>query len=176
MAGYQTNCQIVVLMGVAGTGKTTVGRQLAQTLGWPFFDGDDFHPQASIDKMAAGRPLTDEDRWPWLAALRELIGQKLDGGETAVIACSALKASYRHRLLPDDSRLVLVHLTGSRALIQERLQARPGHFFDTDLLTDQLATLEPPQAEAALTVDIQLAPAEIVTTICQHLSSQTICE
>jgi gluconokinase len=168
--------RIVVLMGVAGTGKSTVGQLLAQRLGWPFFDGDDFHPQANVDKMAAGRPLTDADRWPWLAALRGLIGQKLERGETAVIACSALKASYRARLLPDDPRLALVHLTGSPALIQERLQARPGHFFDASLLTDQLTTLEPPQEAAALTVDIQLAPAEIVTTICRHLSSQTICE
>ncbi len=163
-------------MGVAGTGKTTVGQQLALALGWPFFDGDDFHPQANKDKMAAGQPLTDDDRWPWLAALRGLIEQKLKEEETAVVACSALKASYRTYLLPDDPRLALVHLTGPRTLIQERLQARPGHFFDASLLSDQLAVLDPPSASEALTVDCQLASTEIVTTIYRYLSLQSICE
>jgi gluconokinase len=162
-----SNYRVIVLMGVAGTGKSTVGRQLAQALAWPFYDGDDFHPQANIDKMAAGQPLTDADRRPWLQALRALIERQLAREETAVIACSALKERYRAILLPDGPRLALVHLTGSDHLIQERLQQRQGHFFSTMLLADQLASLEPPAAD--LTVDIALTPAEIVATIRQAL-------
>jgi gluconokinase len=166
--------RVIVLMGVAGTGKTTIGRLLAQALGWPFFDGDDFHPRTNIEKMAAGEPLTDADRRPWLQALCALIEQQLREGKTAVVACSALKASYRTQLLPPDPRVALVHLTGSYSLLQERLQQRRGHFFDANLLSDQLATLEPPSE--SLTIDVRLSPADIVAHICQHLDLNTVCE
>jgi gluconokinase len=166
--------RVIVLMGVAGSGKTTVGRLLAQELGWPFFDGDDFHPRANIKKMAAGEPLTDADRRPWLQTLRALIEQQLTEGKTAVIACSALKASYRAQLLLPNPRVALVHLTGSYSLLQERLQQRRGHFFDANLLTDQLATLEPP-AES-LTIDVRFSPADIVAHICGHLDLNSVCE
>jgi gluconokinase len=162
--------RVIVLMGVAGTGKTTVGRQLAQALGWPFYDGDDFHPPANVAKMAAGRPLTDADRQPWLTALRALIDQQLARGETAVVACSALKEAYRTILLPNDPCLALVHLTGSPQLIQERLQQRQGHFFAAHLLADQLATLEPPPN--AVIVDVRLSPQKIVAAIRQSLSNR----
>jgi gluconokinase len=161
-------------MGVAGTGKTTTGRLLAQALGWPFFDGDDFHPRANIDKMAAGEPLTDADRRPWLQALRALIEQQLREGKTAVVASSALKASYRAQLLTSDPHVALVHLTGSYSLLQERLQQRRGHFFDANLLTDQIATLEPPFE--SLTIDVRLSPADIVAHICHHLHLNAVCE
>jgi uncharacterized protein len=160
--------RIVLLMGVAGSGKTTVGRLLAQTLGWPFFDGDDFHSQANIDKMAAGQPLTDADRQPWLQNLRTLIERQLAQGETAVIACSALKESYRTQLLPPDSPIALVHLTGSYELIQERLQQRRDHFFTAELLADQYAALEPPAA--TLTVNGHHSPADIVAIVRQALA------
>jgi gluconokinase len=154
---------IVVIMGVAGCGKTTVGQRLAATLGWPFFDADDLHPAASIAKMASGRPLDDADRAPWLARLRQLIDELAAAGTSAVLACSALKQSYRARLLGGGAEARLVYLKASRALLARRLHERARHFFPAELLDSQLAALEEP--DDALVMDPERPPADIVADI-----------
>jgi gluconokinase len=146
---------IIILMGVSGSGKTTLGKRLAADLNWPFYDGDDFHPQANVEKMARGEALTDDDRWPWLDALRQHIDALLAQGKQAILACSALKHSYRERLLAGHAEVRMVYLQGSYALIRHRLQERDHHFMPADLLMSQFETLEEPQAsEEVLTVDI----------------------
>lgn len=157
---------IVVLMGVSGPGKTTVGKILAAQLGWPFVDADDYHPPANIEKMRRGTPLTDEDRRPWLRALSRVIDASCAGGRNLVLACSALKHDYQEYLGRSEC-VQFVHLTGSPELIRRRLAARKGHFFDPHLLPSQFATLEPP--EHALTVDISPPPEAIATEIRRRL-------
>lgn len=154
---------VIILMGVAGAGKTTVGQRLAGALGWRFLEGDDFHPPANVAKMAAGTPLTDEDRLPWLQRLRELITDALARGEDAVLACSALKQSYRVMLTVDPARERWVFLWAPREVIAARLAKRTGHFMPPSLLDSQIATLEAP-AEA-LQVDVTPGPDEVVATI-----------
>jgi gluconokinase len=154
---------IILLMGVSGTGKTTVGQRLATALRWTFRDADDFHSPANRAKMAAGVPLDDADRAPWLAALRQWIDAELAAGRDAVLACSALKASYRNQLVADPERVKVVFLTGDPALLEARLQGRQGHYMKAGMLASQLATLEPPRA--ALTIDVSPAPPEIVRQI-----------
>ena len=158
---------VIILMGVSGVGKTTIGQLLAQGLGWRFYDGDDFHPQANIDKMRQGIPLTDDDRWPWLHALRARIETCLRQGEAAILACSALKQVYRERLIADEAEVRLVYLKGSYALIHERLAQRQGHFMTQELLASQLATLEEP--DRGITVEAGHPPATIVAYIRQQL-------
>lgn len=158
---------IVLVMGVSGAGKTTVGARLARELGWELVDADDLHPAANIEKMRAGKPLDDRDRAPWIAALTARIRRLLDEGRGAVIACSALKAAYRAQLLVDPARMRLVHLTGDPALIAARLAARKDHFMPAGLLATQLAALEPP--EDAIRVDISGTPEEIVAAIRRAL-------
>jgi len=153
---------VIVLMGVAGSGKTTIGRGLADELGWKFYDGDDFHPRANVEKMARGVPLDDEDRAPWLESLRDLIRSCLVRGEGAVLACSALKRSYREYLLIDEA-VKLVYLKGDYELIEERLEGRRGHYMKPKMLDSQFAALEEP--ERGLTVDISLPPEKIIETI-----------
>ncbi|MEU1851566.1 gluconokinase [Streptomyces sp. NPDC019990] len=151
---------VVVVMGVAGTGKTTIGTLLAARLGVPYAEGDDFHPQASITKMSAGTPLTDEDRHPWLDA----IGAWAHGraGLGGVVSCSALKRSYRDRLRAAAPGVVFLHLAGDRVLIEDRMSHRQGHFMPTALLDSQFATLQPLQAdEAGVAVDVSGSPEEI---------------
>jgi gluconokinase len=143
---------VILLMGVAGSGKTAVGQRLAAATSWPFVDGDDLHTPASIEKMSAGIPLDDADRQPWLRAIRRRIEHHDRTGEPLIIACSALKASYRDFLLARTTGTRLVHLTGDRDLLARRLEARRGHFFDASLLDSQLATLEAP--DDALEVSI----------------------
>jgi gluconokinase len=157
---------IVILMGVAGAGKTTVGRLLARELGWSFYDADDFHPRANVSKMARGAPLDDRDRAPWLDALRELIVGCLARGEDAVLACSALKEDYRRRLLV-DARVKLIYLKGEYELIRERLAARAGHFMKPELLASQFEALEEPGPEAQ--VDASGPPAEVVKAVRDRL-------
>src|SRR4051812_9707310 len=128
---------VIILMGVAGSGKTTVGEKLASALGWGFRDADDFHPPANVAKMSAGAPLTDEDRAPWLAAIRAHIDACLARGENAVVTCSALKERYRQVLLADPSRVKLVYLTGSPSLLAERIGGRHGHFMKPEMLQSQ---------------------------------------
>lgn len=161
--------QVVVVMGVAGSGKTTVGRLLAEELGWSFFDGDDYHPPANVAKMAGGQPLTDADRAAWLDALRTLIDDCLARSESAVVACSALRAAYRQRLGTDRPALHLVYLEGDFETIRARLAARRGHFFDPRLLASQFATLEPPTD--ALTIPITHPPDEIVADVRARLGA-----
>ncbi|MCS6925490.1 MAG: gluconokinase [Candidatus Binatia bacterium] len=156
---------IVILMGVSGAGKTTIGQLLATHLGWPFYEGDDFHPQANIDKLRQGIPLTDQDRDPWIAALQHLIRTLIQSHQSAVIACSALKQSYRDRLQQQHREVIFVYLKGERAVIAQRLHARVGHFMNVNLLASQYETLEEPVG--AITIDITHPPETIVRQI-QH--------
>jgi gluconokinase len=159
----------VVVMGVSGTGKTTVGQALSDALGLPFVEGDELHPASNVEKMAAGIPLTDADRAPWL----DLIAAELH--RPVVVACSALKRAYRDRLRRDAPDLTLVYLHGSRELLAERMGGRRGHFMPTTLLDSQLATLEPPMPdEKAVAVDVVLTPAEIVAEVVAGLQNGTV--
>jgi gluconokinase len=143
---------IVLLMGVSGSGKTTTGQALAEALRWPFFDGDDLHPEANVAKMAAGQPLTDADRWPWIDRISEAMARNLERGENAVFACSALKKAHRDRLQrTGDVRIV--YMKGDAETIAERLAARAHRFMPASLLPSQFAALEEP--EGALVVDIR---------------------
>jgi gluconokinase len=158
---------IVVLMGVAGSGKTTVGRLLAAELGWTFVEGDAFHPLANVEKMHRGEPLTDADRAPWLRALRARIDELAAGGRSAVVACSALKQAYRAVLAAGRPEVVFVHLTAAPAVLRDRLRHRRGHFMPPGLLESQLATLEEPAG--VLAVDVTSRPAESVAAIRRGL-------
>ena len=159
---------VVVLMGVSGSGKTTAGMCLARQLGWTFLDADDFHPAANVEKMHRGVPLTDEDRRPWLAALRQKVDEACKRGENLVLACSALKHAYQEYLEEDDvGQIKYVYLHGSEELIQQRLASRTGHFMNPILLHSQFETLEPP-AEA-IRVEITPPPEIIAAEIRQRL-------
>jgi gluconokinase len=155
---------IIVLFGVSGAGKTTIGRLLAADLGWQFYEGDDFHPSANIEKMRSRISLTDSDRRPWLEKLRALIDECIDRGENAVLACSALKETYRLYLSGDRDQVKFVHLQGDYALVQERLKNRRGHFMNPKLLDSQFATLEEAPGNA-IVVAVDQSPAEIVKGI-----------
>ena len=150
---------IVVLMGVSGVGKTTIGELLAQRLGWRFIEGDDFHPRENVAKMAAGIALQDIDRWPWLDALNRLLRTERD----AVIACSALKEGYRQRLLAGIDDACLVYLHGAKTLIASRLAERKHRYMPASLLDSQFATLEPPSG--ALAVDVAADPETCAAAI-----------
>lgn len=158
---------VIVLMGVSGSGKTTVGRLLARQLGWEYYEADDYHSGASVEKMRRGVPLEDADRRPWLEALRELLRGCLGRGESAVLACSALKESYREFLLIDE-RVVLVYLKGDYELIRQRLAARRGHYMNPSLLRSQFDALEEPAAAAAQ-VNVSSSPEEIVREVRSRL-------
>jgi gluconokinase len=161
---------IAVVMGVSGSGKTTIAQGLADAEGWTLLEGDSFHPPANVAKMKAGTPLTDDDRWPWLRAIAAAIDAYRARGESAVVACSALRRSYRDILIGDRKDVRLVYLKGSHALIAERMRARQGHFMPTTLLDSQFLTLEEPGPdENPITVGIDGAPAEIVKEIKERL-------
>ncbi len=161
---------IVILAGVSGSGKTTVGRLLAGRLGWPFADGDSFHSAANIEKMAAGIPLTDHDRWPWLAAIGAWIDERAAGGGSAVLACSALKRAYRDFLRKDRPEVRIVFLTIDRDAGLARLRGRHGHFFSAGLLDSQLAAVEPPSpGEGVLVLDSGQSPDQLVDAIMSGL-------
>jgi len=156
---------IVIIFGVSGAGKTTIGKLLAEELGWRFLEADDFHPRANVEKMRRGVPLTDEDRWPWLENLRQLIKRSLEAGENAVLACSALKRAYRERLRVSDE-VKFVFLRGDYAVIQKQLRQRRGHFMNPELLRSQFTDLEEPKPdEDALTIELGRTPEEIVKEI-----------
>jgi gluconokinase len=158
---------IVVLMGVSGSGKTTVGEVLSRELAWPYLEGDDHHPAANVEKMRAGTPLTDADRWPWLDRLNALLRQRQAGGENVILGCSALKQIYRHRLAQELRDVRWVHLKGSFELIQSRLQARQHRYMPASLLQSQFATLEEPTD--AFTVNIDDTPEALARTIVAGL-------
>ena len=153
----------IIIMGVSGCGKTSVGQALSASTGWPFFDGDDFHPQANVDKMARGIPLDDTDRQPWLEALHNLIAEHLSQEQSLIVACSALKASYREILRGELEHVLFVHLDGSFDLIYARMQRRSGHYMKAGMLRSQFETLEPP--EEALEVSIEQPVSEIIDKI-----------
>jgi gluconokinase len=162
---------ILIVMGVSGCGKTTIGEMLAERLGCGFSDADAFHSEANKAKMAQGVALTDEDRWPWLRAIRAAIEVKDAAAEDHVFACSALKRAYRTILRGDDApaELHFVYLEGSFAVLQHRLKTRKGHFFDPALLQSQLDTLEPPDEDEAMIVSIELTPEQIVADVLDRL-------
>ena len=156
---------VIVILGVSGSGKTTLGQLLAAELGWPFFDADEFHPPANIEKMSQGIPLTDEDRWPWLDAIRAHIELLAARGENGVVTCSGLKQMYRERLQAAGVRFVF--LKGDYALIEARMKAR-NHFMRPDMLASQFAALEEPTE--ALVVDVNQSPDGCVRAIRAALS------
>ncbi|HEY6863255.1 MAG TPA: gluconokinase [Burkholderiales bacterium] len=154
---------IVVVMGVSGAGKTTIGRRLAERLGLPFIEGDDYHPPANVAKMASGVPLADEDRWPWLDALNAALRRQ----RNAVLACSALKAAYRARLLAGIEDARVVHLYGDKAIIAGRLKQRAHRYMPASLLDSQFAILEPPAGAIAIDVsgDVERTVEEIARRV-----------
>lgn len=158
----------IIVMGVSGCGKTSVGNGLSDALGWPFYDGDNFHPQANIDKMAQGFPLNDDDRQPWLERLHTLIVENLDDDRSLIVACSALKAKYRQTLRGNREAVKFVHLSGSFELIYSRMQQRSGHYMKAEMLRSQFADLELPRN--ALTVSIDQPVGAIVTEIIENLN------
>jgi gluconokinase len=160
----------VILMGVSGCGKTSVGEGLSEALGWPFYDGDDFHPQANIDKMAQGIPLNDEDRQPWLVKLHQLIAEHLDTDRSLIVASSALKAKYRQTLRGDRKEIVFVHLKGNFNLIYARMKERSGHYMKAEMLRSQFRDLEEP--EDSIIISIEKSVRQIVEEIMVYLDEQ----
>jgi gluconokinase len=166
-------CALIV-MGVSGSGKTTVGERLAFRLGWPYEDADQFHPASNIAKMSAGHPLTDEDRWPWLKAIAAEIDRNCDAGKQLVVGCSALKRAYRDVLVHGRAEIRLVYLEGTQAQIADRLGRRKGHFMPPGLLSSQFKTLEPPTPdEHAIKVSIDGTADAIVDDILRQLRSSS---
>jgi carbohydrate kinase (thermoresistant glucokinase family) len=161
---------ILVVMGVAGCGKTTIARLLAERLGWRFQEGDALHPPANVAKMSAGTPLSDADRWPWLHAIAAVIDTWRAEGASGIVTCSALKRAYRDILIGNRPDVRLVHLAGDKPLIAARMAARKGHFMPTALLDSQFATLEPPGAEEnPIVVDIGPDAEAIVAELEESL-------
>ena len=168
--GDDTDPCALVVMGVSGSGKSTIADSLAARLGWRCEDGDKFHPASNVAKMSAGHPLTDEDRWPWLQAIADEIDRVCKAGERAVIACSALKRAYRDILVHGRNDVRIIFLQGTQALIAGRLAARKGHFMPPGLLTSQFATLEPPDVnEHPVTVSIDAKVETIIDDIIRQL-------
>ena len=162
-------CALVV-MGVSGSGKSTIADRLAARLGWRYEDADKFHPPANVAKMSAGQPLTDEDRWPWLQAIADEIDRLSAAGQRAVVACSALKRSYRDILVHGRDDIRIVFLNGTQDLIADRLAARKGHFMPPGLLASQFKTLEPPgTGENPVTVSIDATIEAVVESIVRQL-------
>lgn len=165
----RTPCALIV-MGVSGSGKSTIGEKLAGRLGWTFEDGDRFHPPGNVAKMSAGHPLTDEDRWPWLQAIADEVDRICRDGKRAVIACSALKRAYRDILVHGRDDVRIVFLDGTQDLIAARLAARKGHFMPPGLLDSQFRALEPPTGnENPITVSIDAPVEAIVDDIVRQL-------
>jgi gluconokinase len=160
----------LIVMGVAGAGKTTIATRLAERLGCEVADADDFHPPANIAKMSSGTPLTDADRWPWLEAIAAWLRAHDQAGRTAVVTCSALKRAYRRLLQAASPHGVFVHLTGSQELLAARIGGRHGHFMSPAMLASQLAILEPlGPDEPGITVDVAASPDELADRILRAL-------
>ncbi len=164
--------RVYVIMGVSGSGKTTVGQALARRLGAPFYDGDDFHSPENVGKMAAGIPLMDADRYPWLESLHDLIAGHLHRGQTAVIACSALKKKYRDQLRAGNDGVTIIYLEGPPALLTQRLEGRPGHYMKAGMLASQLEALEPPSSHNALIIDAGANVDEIIRFILANIAAE----
>jgi gluconokinase len=166
---------IAIVMGVSGSGKTTVGREVAERMGWRFLEGDEFHPAENVEKMKRGVPLEDEDREPWLRAVAAELEGVRRRGESAVVACSALKRAYRRILGVGRDDVALVHLAGPRELIRERMGRREGHFMPGELLDSQLDALEPPaRVEGALVLDVREPPEELAEHAAAWLRERAI--
>ncbi len=161
------SCLFLIIMGVSGCGKTTVGKLLSERLGWPFFDGDDFHSAENIAKMSRGIPLDDNDRAGWLISLANLIRGHLFDNQPGILACSALKEKYRQILRLDPQRVKFIYLKGSYELILSRMDARDGHYMKPEMLKSQFAALEEP--DECITVDIAKSPEELVGEIIKQL-------
>jgi gluconokinase len=157
--------QVFIIIGVSGCGKTTIGSLLAAQLNCPFYDGDDFHPPQNVAKMASGTPLNDADRAPWLRRLHDLLAEHLAQGETAVLACSALKKKYRDLLREENENVQFIYLHGDFDLIWQRMSARQGHYMKADMLQSQFDTLEIPGSDEALTIHIDQKPDDIMAEI-----------
>lgn len=164
--------RFLIVMGVAGSGKTTVGESLAKHLGWDFYDADNFHPAENIAKMAKGVPLTDADRRPWLAALHDLIFVSLQANRQGILACSALKESYREQLLTGNAGVQIVYLKGSYDLIWSHISGRRGHYMKPQMLKSQFEALEEPKE--AWVLDVSRSVDEIVQGIIQRLERESL--
>lgn len=159
---------VIYIIGVAGSGKSTIGRQYAEAAGLPFYDGDDFHPPENVAKMAAGQPLEDADRWGWLQAIHQFVQQELQAGRSLALACSALKQAYRQQLSEGiTTQVIWVYLEGDFELIRKRMEARKGHFMPAALLQSQFDALEPPAN--AITLDIRQSPGVLVRQLCHKI-------
>ena len=159
---------LIIITGVSGVGKTTIGKLLSENMGWTFYEGDDYHTDVNLAKMRNGTPLTDDDRWPWLNALRTKISEIMLHEKDAVLSCSALKESYRMRLGSGLKDIVFVYLRGDYQLVRNRISARVGHFMSADLLVSQYSDLEEPQN--GIIVDAALEPMEIINYLKRALS------
>jgi gluconokinase len=167
---HAAEARALVVMGVSGSGKTTIGRALAAHLDCPFYDGDDYHPAQNVAKMAAGEPLTDDDRAPWLASLAQLLADHLAKGQSAVLASSALKKQYRDRLRVSE-RVRFIFLDGEYDLIRRRMRARQGHYMAPEMLQSQFAALEKPAEDEALRVTVDRPVEAVVAEILQALQA-----
>ncbi len=165
---------VIILMGVSGCGKTSVGRALSAKTGWPFYDGDDFHPPENIAKMSKGIPLNDDDRAPWLARLYDLIAEQLAQGQSAILACSALKRKYRDQLREGNKGVVFVHLKGDFDLIWSRMAGRQTHYMKASMLQSQFDALEAPDTNEALVVDISADVNSIAGVILQTVDQKSL--
>ena len=159
---------LIIITGVSGVGKTTIGKLLSENMGWTFYEGDDYHTDVNLAKMRNGTPLTDDDRWPWLAALRTKISEIVLHEKDAVLSCSALKESYRMRLGSGLKDVVFVYLRGDYQLVRNRISARIGHFMSADLLVSQYSDLEEPQN--GIIVDAAQEPMAIINNLKRALS------
>jgi gluconokinase len=174
VTGTDDSCCALIVMGVAGSGKSTIGEALAARLGWRYEDGDRFHPASNVAKMSAGQPLTDDDRWPWLKAIADEIDRLSAENQRAVVACSALRRVYRDILVHGRPDIGIVYLDGTQALIAERLGRRKGHFMPAGLLASQFKTLEPPTPdEHPITVSIDAPVDAIVDAVMTQLKSRS---